>query len=113
MAQNIQSGSKNAAESFNRFVEDTGSSSTSSATRSKTAVEPERKDFWDSFGSPTEDESKSAPRQTVGVGASTVRGPSPAAQQGRSSPAPAGKGSAIGTAAMRKKEKEDEKWEDF
>ncbi|KAL9045716.1 MAG: hypothetical protein Q9214_001290 [Letrouitia sp. 1 TL-2023] len=111
VAQNIQSGSKNAAESFNRFVEDTGPS-TSSATRSKTAVEPERKDFWDSFGSPTEDENKSAPRQTVGVGASAGRGPSPTAQQGRSSPAP-GKGSAIGTAAMRKKEKEDEKWEDF
>ncbi|KAL9610847.1 MAG: hypothetical protein Q9167_004487 [Letrouitia subvulpina] len=113
VAQNIQSGSKNAAESFNRFVEDTSSPANSSATRSKTVVEPERKDFWDSFGSPTEDENKPVLRQTVGAGASAGMGASPAAQQGKSSPAPAGKGSAIGTAAMRKKEKEDEKWEDF
>ena len=41
-AKNIQSGTKVAAERFNNFVEDTGGASK--------GVEPERKDFWDSFG---------------------------------------------------------------
>ncbi|KAL8965530.1 MAG: hypothetical protein Q9197_006469 [Variospora fuerteventurae] len=60
VAQNIQAGSKNAAEHFNRFVEDStspppysSSHLTSRHPRSKTAAaEPEHKDFWDSFGSP-------------------------------------------------------------
>ncbi|KAI4281029.1 MAG: hypothetical protein L6R35_005767 [Caloplaca aegaea] len=65
VAQNIQAGSKNAAEHFNRFVEDstsppppyssshTSSPLTSRHPRSKAAAtEPEHKDFWDSFGSP-------------------------------------------------------------
>ncbi|KAL8982954.1 MAG: hypothetical protein Q9177_005123 [Variospora cf. flavescens] len=61
VAQNIQAGSKNAAEHFNRFVEDStsppppysSSPLTSRHPRSKAAAaEPEHKDFWDSFGSP-------------------------------------------------------------
>ena len=45
-AKGIQSGTKVAAERFNNFVEDTGAGG-GSPSRS---VEPERKDFWDSFG---------------------------------------------------------------
>ena len=45
-AKGIQSGTKVAAERFNNFVEDTGAGGDSSSR----SVEPERKDFWDSFG---------------------------------------------------------------
>ena len=46
-AKGLQSGTKIAAERFNTFVEDSGGQS---GTRS--TVEPEKKDFWDSFGEP-------------------------------------------------------------
>ncbi|KAL8632559.1 hypothetical protein Q9189_001711 [Teloschistes chrysophthalmus] len=97
VAHTVQTSSKTAAEHFNRFVEDSSttspsthtlSSHPSSQSRSHPTREPERKDFWDSFGAP--------------------------ADGGRVSPA---KGGAIGTAAMRKggkeKEEKEEKWEDF
>ncbi|KAL8732276.1 MAG: hypothetical protein Q9166_002848 [cf. Caloplaca sp. 2 TL-2023] len=131
VAQNIQAGSKNAAEQFNRFVEDSGSSGTSNISagqsKSKAAVEPEHKDFWDSFGSPVGDESSSSVKaggvggKIGGVGGSgrnspISRGRASPAPQGRASPTPVtGKPSAVGTAAMRKgaKEKEEDKWEDF
>lgn len=40
MAQNVQRSTMGAADTFNRFVEGTGAEQ----------HEPERKDFWDSFG---------------------------------------------------------------
>lgn len=48
--QGIQSGAKGAAESFNRFVE--------GQEGSRRTVEPDRKDFWDSFGAPSTSETK-------------------------------------------------------
>ncbi|KAI4101974.1 MAG: hypothetical protein L6R37_004690 [Teloschistes peruensis] len=107
VAHTVQTSSKTAAEHFNRFVEDSStpssypnphsSSSASPLSHSQSQStktnkqEPERKDFWDSFG-----------------------GSGPADGGGRVSPA---KGNAIGTAAMRKggkeKEEREEKWEDF
>ena len=54
-AKTIQTGTKGAAERFNNFVENTGEGSTA---RSKAAVEPERRDFWDSFGDAGSDKSK-------------------------------------------------------
>ena len=54
-AKGIQSGSKVAAERFNNFVEDTGAGGGPSSR----SVEPERKDFWDSFGE-TGEEKKAA-----------------------------------------------------
>ncbi|KAL8896679.1 MAG: hypothetical protein Q9207_007595, partial [Kuettlingeria erythrocarpa] len=135
VAQNIQSSSKTAAEQFNRFVEDSGSGhhpNNPSRTRAAAAAEPEKKDFWDSFGSPVAAEGdnhhhhhhhaastvKASPQQAT---RNTVSGgrDSPIKQQqqpGRASPAPVTKANAIGTAAMRKttgKEKEEDKWEDF
>ena len=44
--QGIQSTARGAAESFNKFVE--GQEGSGAAGRRN--VEPERKDFWDSFG---------------------------------------------------------------
>ncbi|KAM5444573.1 ADP-ribosylation factor GTPase-activating protein gcs1 [Microsporum ferrugineum] len=54
VTRNIQTGTRTAADSFNRFVEGSGdpgghyrpSGSTSTSSR---GFEPERKDFWDSF----------------------------------------------------------------
>ena len=60
MAQNAQKATKGAAEQFSRFVEGEGS-----ASSSKT-VEPEKKDFWDSFGSPGEPTKKGS---TIGTAA--------------------------------------------
>lgn len=48
-AKTIQTGTKGAADRFNSFVEDNGSTgSTGGGGRAR--VEPERRDFWDSFG---------------------------------------------------------------
>ncbi|EXJ66032.1 uncharacterized protein A1O5_10646 [Cladophialophora psammophila CBS 110553] len=46
--QGIQSGARGAAESFNKFVDGQDEKAASSAATRRT--EPERKDFWDSFG---------------------------------------------------------------
>ncbi|KAL8997717.1 MAG: hypothetical protein Q9188_006263 [Gyalolechia gomerana] len=125
VAQNIQAGGKNAAEQFNRFVEDSGPSHhPNPSPKPRKAVEPENKDFWDSFGSPATDDggstnTRSAVRGGVNGRGSPVkqvqgRASSPATR-GRASPAPGAKGNAIGTAAMRKgpKDKEEDKWDDF
>ena len=45
VSQNVQRGTKNAADSFNRFVE-----GNEGDARRGAAVELEKKDFWDSFG---------------------------------------------------------------
>lgn len=49
-AKTIQSGTKGAADRFNSFVEDTGSGGASGGAAKGVGVEPERRDFWDSFG---------------------------------------------------------------
>lgn len=49
-AKTIQTGTKGAADRFNSFVEDTGTGGSGGASRPRGAVEPERRDFWDSFG---------------------------------------------------------------
>lgn len=50
-AKTIQTGTKGAADRFNSFVEDTGTGGTGGTGRARgTTVEPERRDFWDSFG---------------------------------------------------------------
>ena len=91
VAQNVQKGTKGAAEQFNKFVE--GSGDGSSAQR---AVEPEKKDFWDSFGSPTATNRSQSPL----AGGSTAK-----------------KSSTIGTAAMKggggKEEWGDDGWDKF
>ncbi|KAL8879550.1 MAG: hypothetical protein Q9192_008211 [Flavoplaca navasiana] len=132
VASNIQAGSKNAAEQFNRFVEDSGSPHpsshpTNSNAKSKTAPEPKYKDFWDSFGEPVEEGGKSVGggagrggMSGMGMGTGGGMGGNAGGREspiirGRASPAPIGKSNAVGTAAMRKgvKEKEEDKWDDF
>ena len=93
VAQKVQIGTKGAAEQFNKFVEDTGSANGSKGI-SRSTAEPERKDFWDSFGASADEQQSVASK--IGTG---------------------GQPSAIGTAAMKKigKDKggDDDKWEDF
>jgi ADP-ribosylation factor GTPase-activating protein 1 len=48
LGQTLQSGVVNAGTQFNRFVE--GDSSTHAPTSGRRNAEPERKDFWESFG---------------------------------------------------------------
>lgn len=59
LAQNVQAGSKTAAESFNRFVEGDAAGGSGNAaigqggavrTGGRGGLEPEKRDFWDSFG---------------------------------------------------------------
>jgi ADP-ribosylation factor GTPase-activating protein 1 len=91
----IQSGAKTASESFNRFVEgqggdqprpaagapaSTGTGGTGPPRTAPKTVEPERKDFWDTFGA--------APTAATGPEAAN--------------PNPKPKSSSIGTAAMKK-----------
>ena len=50
VGQSIQTGTKGAADSINKFIDEGGSGS----GRGTKAVEPERRDFWDSFGAAPE-----------------------------------------------------------
>ncbi len=88
----LQTSAKTATESFNRFVEGqepnarsgtAAGPTTTSAGSAKRATEPERKDFWDSFGAATTSTSTSTP-----IGGET--------------PKPKPKPSSIGTTAMKK-----------
>lgn len=92
VAQNITTSTKGAAEQLNRFIDEGVGGSAGSGSRGGPSrkVEPERREFWDSFGAPDED--------------------------GRT----ASKASAIGTAAVKKKDEgmmgvkgKNEGWEDW
>ncbi|EXJ62300.1 hypothetical protein A1O7_02734 [Cladophialophora yegresii CBS 114405] len=50
--QGLSTGARGAAQSFNKFVEGQDERASSSAASRERDVEPERKDFWDSFGLP-------------------------------------------------------------
>ncbi|KAK5169287.1 hypothetical protein LTR04_005781 [Oleoguttula sp. CCFEE 6159] len=52
LGQNLQHSTKNAAETFSKFVEGSDSLSEPSGAHNagRSHVEPEKKDFWDSFG---------------------------------------------------------------
>lgn len=71
MAQNITSGTKGAAEQLNRFIDEGVGGSTGSRSRGgpSRTVEPERRDFWDSFGVPVEDENKVSKPSAIGTSA--------------------------------------------
>ncbi|KIW16734.1 hypothetical protein PV08_03923 [Exophiala spinifera] len=63
--KNIQTGAKGAAESFNKFVEGQDEKASAAARR----VEPERKDFWDSFGMGA----SGAPKPASSIGTSAMK----------------------------------------
>lgn len=52
VGQTIQTSTKGAAESLNRFIDDGGRGAAARGGTARTAAEPARKDFWDTFGSP-------------------------------------------------------------
>ena len=93
VAQKVQTGTKGAAEQFNKFVEDSGDAGRAKSA-SRSTKDPERKDFWDSFGAPAGGELGTASKMNARL-----------------------KPNAIGTAAMKTGVKEktgdDDKWEDF
>lgn len=104
----LQTGVVNAGTTFNRFVE--GESTTSNARRGGPAVEPEHKDFWESFGAPAKGPSKD--KQDFWDEFSTAGETRVNANQARQKP------SGIGTTAMKKGgsggaasgKKEDDAW---
>lgn len=51
-AKTIQTGTKGAAEKFNNFIENEGSDPSRGVSGAGSKVQPERQDFWDSFGEP-------------------------------------------------------------
>ena len=50
LGQNLQAGTKTAADSFNRFVE--GDEKVAPRPGAKGGPEPDKRDFWESFGEP-------------------------------------------------------------
>ena len=61
--QGIQTGVKGAAESVNKFIEGQDEGAAKAGRR----VEPEKKDFWDSFGAPAVE--NEAPASSIGTSA--------------------------------------------
>ncbi|KAH7359632.1 hypothetical protein BKA66DRAFT_227910 [Pyrenochaeta sp. MPI-SDFR-AT-0127] len=106
LGQTLQSSAANAGTAFNRFVEGDNTSANPNARRAN--VEPERKDFWESFGEapkgPTKDK-QDFWDEFASAGETKVN-----ATQAKSKP------SGIGTSAMKKNTggaaggKKDEGW---
>ena len=66
--QGIQSGAKGAADSLSKFVE--GQDERAGQVAGRKQAEPERKDFWDSFGVEKE------PAKPSSIGTSAMKKPS-------------------------------------
>ena len=66
VGQGIQTGAKGATQKFNQFVEGQDERTASRANR----AEPERKDFWDSFGA---DASSTTASKASTIGTSAVK----------------------------------------
>lgn len=77
--QGITSGAKNAAEGFNKFIEGQDEKAASAAGRSK--AEPERKDFWDSFGAGGNGGDDASPKKSGSLGTSAMKKPQGASGQ--------------------------------
>lgn len=78
LGQNLQTGARGAAESFNRFVEGPDEGGGSAARR---RVEPERKDFWDDFSSIAAQENRKSTSGAIGT-AAMKKGPSSSTPSG-------------------------------
>ncbi|KAJ5241398.1 Arf GTPase activating protein [Penicillium citrinum] len=113
--QNFQSGARNAADQFNRFVEgDDGGHG------SRSRVEPERRDFWDDFssiGAQQQQQQEMSGHQRSGsrsgvIGTAAMRkGPAPAASS-LSNETTAPSGVEAGDAPTKSKSKEKDDWDD-
>ena len=73
--QGIQTGAKGAADGFNKFIEGQDEGANAAANRKK--AEPERKDFWDTFGAPAEESKPS----NIGTGVMKKTSSNPSAPQ--------------------------------
>ncbi|KAF3482488.1 uncharacterized protein GIQ15_05247 [Arthroderma uncinatum] len=72
VTRNLQTGTRTAADSFNRFVEGSdgpGGSHRPSASGSSRGFEPERKDFWDTFAAVGEERQRQA---SAGAGSGAI-----------------------------------------
>ncbi|KAL5379553.1 hypothetical protein DPSP01_008430 [Paraphaeosphaeria sporulosa] len=99
VGQGLQTGVATAGTTFNRFVE--GSDGPASSSRSR--AEPEKKDFWDSFGAPPA--GPAADKKDFWDEFSNVGGQAAAGAK---------KPSGIGTSAMKKPAtKKEEEWGDW
>ena len=67
----VASGAKGATEQFQKFVEGQDNAAAASAARSGPGkqAEPERKDFWDSFGAPDEPATTTVKPSSIGTAA--------------------------------------------
>lgn len=66
----MASSAKGATEQFHKFVEGQDNAAAAAASRSGGRAEPERKDFWDSFGMSAE---QTTPPQKSSVGTSAIK----------------------------------------
>ncbi|KAK2734453.1 Zn finger-containing GTPase- Activating Protein for ARF [Myotisia sp. PD_48] len=94
VSRNIQSGTRGAADTLTRFVE--GPDGPEGRSRSTTSrVEPERKDFWDSFGASNDP----APRGSGSIGTGAMKKSNTTS------------GSAIGGTGSTKPKQKDDGWD--
>ena len=96
VAQNIQSSTKTASDSFSRFVEGEAGHASVNSSRSRNTVDPDKRDFWDSFAAAAEERSNTASKPS-GIGTAAMR--------------KEGSGAIRGSA--KKEMWEEEKWENF
>ena len=94
--EGVQRSTKDAADSFNRFVEGGEGDS-----RKAPGVEPEQKDFWDSFGAGAGSAAAAVgPKKSSAIGTSAMKGMGGGGVGGGDAPA-----------AGAKEDWENEKWD--
>ncbi|KAL4925400.1 GTPase-activating protein GCS1 [Aspergillus undulatus] len=118
--QNIQTGARGAADSFNRFVEGTDGPNRSGSHRGR--AEPERKDFWDDFASlGAQDGHRRNQSRSGALGTAAMKpGPGAAGAGAGATSTTGGAGSGSGSGAQTnasptpasRKSQDDDDWDD-
>ncbi|KAI2898595.1 hypothetical protein CBS11852_3529 [Aspergillus niger] len=115
LGQNMQHGVRGAADQFHRFVEGPDEAAAAAAAR-RGRVEPERKDFWDSFSSvAAQDSHRRTASRSSAIGTAAMKtGPSGAGTSSTSSAAAssATTGTGAGSSATARKSTDDGGWDD-
>ncbi|KAF2001599.1 hypothetical protein P154DRAFT_432863 [Amniculicola lignicola CBS 123094] len=101
IGQGIQTGTSTASTTFTRFVEG------DDHPESKRLVEPEKKDFWDAFGSPPAGPAKDKQDFWDEFSSAGEARAQPAGRMAQKKP------SGIGTSAVKKSDKKEEGWGDW
>ncbi|KAI9676177.1 MAG: Zn finger-containing GTPase- Activating Protein for ARF [Caeruleum heppii] len=113
LGQNIQSGTKGAAESFNKFVEGQGAgpaSASSSSSSRQAPLDESKKDFWDSFGGAGAAGDGSSSTKSSSIGTAAMRG---GGSGGNSSGGAGAAGGGKGAGGKKEDGWDDTKWEKF